>query len=1021
MTRKSPSANGAGPTPGAAKPAWEEILERSYPVSEAGLVRLSSDLEEVGLKAVADRHDQCPLFVGMHKLRLEASVRPVEAIVRMQEPAAAEVPAAEGSPREQLTMHLDCLGLGEDGTEIVLDLAPVDGGGHWLRLATVKRDREATDPLVFIDVHDVLMTKKREERGQKPKGTHHGTHNWLFQATSTGSKKHKGKVFQLYFKSALFRGKGHKAGGDDVIATRAFHAEGDSACGTLQAQWARAMLLESLGLRFNALVDSGGKSLHHFVRAPKGMPVDFERDERINKKLCVAIGGDYRVVNRDRSMRLAGFERHKGRPQALLKGTTEELYATVEELEATIDRVLLELGITDWEAAFKALSSSGEGEEALRSLQRSTEWDPDESWRSGPSTPCRCCGRTKSEMCEEWVFEDPDGTVRNGITCFEGDTHAPPETWESPWGGAAGPLEAGDLVQLQDGAFAKYCGPRRNRLGGFKVFLVDAKPLPRVTEEEFWRAAPGALAVAGSAAVTVAAEVMEPERASAQSSALTTGRGLTARDRRDQFHLLIEDLLIKGPDRRGSHWVTFNGVTYKWADTHYKKVPDEAIRKDIIQVANTIVRADNNGENAYHPFLNGGEICNALSWFKLVTTEDPELVNPSGCINCRNGVAHVRLEDKKPVVTLEPHDPTKHFFLEAPGFAYKPDADRTEALRFLQIIEGEAQKRLLLQVMGSAFVIDAVRWFGHRVPALLLIGTGQNGKDTLRTLIERIFGAAAIARISLKDWQQFDAGEGRGRFSVHSIQGARLSIASENKETLKLDGLQELKKAITGDPVKVERKGQDPVDVNPKAAFLFFMNGKPLLDGGSAAILSRYGVINMPYSFSTTPMQGQLRADARFKEDPEWVAEHVLPALVNLMIEGFGDAVANGFDMSVCEDAMQELRDNTCHLHDFLRESSYEVGDPTDCVEVGEVYTELDHWYRAERWKEMNSQCQWVFIPTKDGDEPVRADRLLAKRLQALFPSVRRARHTQSRRWLLFGMRKKPGAGRPWFMPAQKG
>ena len=59
------------------------------------------------------------------------------------------------------------------------------------------------------------------------------------------------------------------------------------------------MALEALGLLFNALVDSGGKSLHHFIRAPKGISVDWERDERINKKLCVAINGDSRVINRD--------------------------------------------------------------------------------------------------------------------------------------------------------------------------------------------------------------------------------------------------------------------------------------------------------------------------------------------------------------------------------------------------------------------------------------------------------------------------------------------------------------------------------------------------------------------------------------------------------------------------------------------------------------------------------------------------------------------------------------------------
>lgn len=401
------------------------------------------------------------------------------------------------SPKEQLTKHLDFLGLGEDGTELVLDLAPTGGGGHWMRLAKVQRDLEAPDPGVFLDVYDVLMTKTKRENNEEPSGKRHGNHNWLFEAASVGVKEYRNKTFQVYFKPNQFAGKGHTAEAENVVATRAFVGESDG--GTFLEQWALAMALEALGLRFNALLDSGGKSLHHFIRAPKGMPVDWERDERINKKLCVAINGDPRVINRDRSMRLAGFERQGGRRQALLKGTSDELYTSVEDLEATLDRVLLELGVTDWEATFKELDGAGEGEDTLRSLLRTSEWDPTESWRSGPSTPCRCCGRTKSNLCEEWVFVEEDGSVRKGITCYVGDTHKPPTTWEAPWGGKQMPLEQGDLIFLLDGTPAHFCGTRRNRMGAYKVFVIDQSPLPRVTEEQFWREPAGTLAQTGSA------------------------------------------------------------------------------------------------------------------------------------------------------------------------------------------------------------------------------------------------------------------------------------------------------------------------------------------------------------------------------------------------------------------------------------------------------------------------------------------------------------------------------------------
>ena len=122
-----------------------------------------------------------------------ASVISPTSVVASDTPSPSEglTPAPgfeELNPREQLTRHLDFLGLGEDGTEFVVDLAPTEGGGHWMRLATVHRNLEATDTGVFLDVQDVLMTKRKRENNEKPSGKREGTHNWLFEAASIGAK-----------------------------------------------------------------------------------------------------------------------------------------------------------------------------------------------------------------------------------------------------------------------------------------------------------------------------------------------------------------------------------------------------------------------------------------------------------------------------------------------------------------------------------------------------------------------------------------------------------------------------------------------------------------------------------------------------------------------------------------------------------------------------------------------------------------------------------------------------------------
>jgi phage/plasmid-associated DNA primase len=955
---------------------------------EKQIEQISAALKETSAPRTNNNEDHTPVRAILELPRMAKSDGWIT-------PAPIPAPGFTGlSPKEQLTLHLDFLGLGEDGTEIVLDLDPGGGKGHWMRLATVSRDREATDPSVYVLVHDRLMTARRLEEGKVPSGELLGTRNWLFEVASSGK-------FEIFFKPNDFRGAGFTVEKQFVLATRVFVAEADGK--PLQEQLERLRRLVELGLRVNAVVFSGGKSIHLFIRAPKGMSEDWGRDVRINQKLCVAFNGDHRVVFRERSMRLAGFDRRGGGQQTLLTGTAEEFFATVEELEATLDSMLQGLGINDWEAAHGALVGADLAQD--NDSNGGSGANDGEKEQSGVDNPCPVCGRGKSSACTIYVDGD-----RRRVNCFQGETFSPPKTRD--WGSLGGvqPLAKGDTVDgKHEGRWAFVKTARNEGLGGtFSVFVED-RPLERKTGKGGEQT--GVLLKKAGKVIDLTTEA---------GFTISTPKQLTPKDT-EEFHLRIEAKFANSVTGSLEEWITVCGNTFKWKGTHFERVPDEILKELITNEARGIVHYENDDNRAVHPFLNSQGIITAFNWIKLVTTKDPALVNPTGYINCRNGVVHIQLDGTKPQVTLEPHAPEKHYFLEEPGFSYDPRADRTHAERLLECVDGEGPRRLLLQVLSGALAIDELRKLGHRIPALLLLGEGENGKDTLRSLLELIFGKAAVASISLSDWRGFDEGQGRGRFNVHQLSGARLAIASENKANLKLDNLEELKKAITGDPLIVEQKNRDPLRIEPKAAFLFFMNKPPLLDGGSAAIRSRYGVINMPYSYSTNPRRGQKQADPRFKFDQEWVAAKVLPALLNIMIEALGESAANGIDLQSCTDAMQTLKEETSHLHSFLRDSTYELGNPEDFVELMAVYQELQEWYKAQGWKTFNSRAaEWVFIEDGDGDKPVKTNRLLPKRLNDLFPSVRRNRSNDptSRRILLHGLRKKPGVVKMETVPA---
>ena len=486
----------------------------------------------------------------------------------------------------------------------------------------------------------------------------------------------------------------------------------------------------------------------------------------------------------------------------------------------------------------------------------------------------------------------------------------------------------------------------------------------------------------------------------------------TAEDITSQFPALVEQTLMVDSAGNPRYWITVLDQFYSWAGTHYEHVRTADLQREIVRIARSTtafkkVTVDERTEIVeYHPFTKPRCIEEALKWFRQINVRDPEELNPPGLINCRNGVVRIKWDGAVPSVVLEQHDPFKHLFIDPPGLIYDPCADPANAERLLGCLTPEG-RRLFLQIIASTLDIEAIRSLGHRIPALMLIGDGQNGKDTLREAVTRLHGTSCSATISISDWQQYEAGSGRGRFSIAPLDRARLSIASENSGAFKIDNLQWLKAAITGDPIPVERKGVQGNDITPRAAFLFFLNSPPLLDGGSAAILSRWAVAHMPRSYSTKPRAGQLKADPRFKHDPEWLATEVLPALLDLMLEALAQVATDGFDLDACAADLQQLREDTSHLHQFLRDAGYSIAGPADAVEAKQLWLDLQDWYRREGWLQPTRYGDWEHIETGDGDKPVKAERLLPKRLIGLHPSLRKVRETgQARRTLIYGLIK---------------
>jgi phage/plasmid-associated DNA primase len=388
---------------------------------------------------------------------------------------------------------------------------------------------------------------------------------------------------------------------------------------------------------------------------------------------------------------------------------------------------------------------------------------------------------------------------------------------------------------------------------------------------------------------------------------------------------------------------------------------------------------------------------------------DPALVNPPG-INCLNGRITISWEDKRPSWQLAPHN-HEVIYTYVSEFEFNPNADPTDCDRLLSCLE-PAQRDIFIKTLAASLDLDKIRLFKSRVRALLCKGDGNNGKDSLREAVQALYGGMGVVSATFNDFHQYDTSS--HKFTLAKLEHARISWSSENSNLSRIDSLQSLKAAITGDTLSLELKNVNERPMNPRCIFLFNINDMPRLQASLEANESRWAVLTFDKTFklNADPNKGEIEADPRFKYDPTFLQTQVVPALLNKMLAALPDVAANGIDYSCTEEALQEIRRENNHLLEFCQEVGldYQVGGQ---VFIGELYDLLFQWYLDNGYVEITTDAKgkqkniWN-EPIHRDDKLVKASHQVFQRFSELFPKIKREEDKSNRgkkgSWYLSGI-----------------
>lgn len=204
----------------------------------------------------------------------------------------------------------------------------------------------------------------------------------------------------------------------------------------------------------------------------------------------------------------------------------------------------------------------------------------------------------------------------------------------------------------------------------------------------------------------------------------------------------------------------------------------------------------------------------------------PDDLNPEAetWVNLKNGMLNWITGE------LKPHSPDYLSTIRIP-INYNPSAACPKTDEFLRQILDENIIPLIYEVFG--YILIPTTKFEK---ALLLVGSGANGKGTLISLINSAIGRDNISNITVQEIG------GEDKFALSKLYGKLLNTYPDmDSNIIKYAG--KIKAAISGDRISAQEKFRSMFEFSPFARFIFSCNKLPETTDRTYAFWRRWIVI----------------------------------------------------------------------------------------------------------------------------------------------------------------------------------
>jgi len=347
-----------------------------------------------------------------------------------------------------------------------------------------------------------------------------------------------------------------------------------------------------------------------------------------------------------------------------------------------------------------------------------------------------------------------------------------------------------------------------------------------------------------------------------------------------------------------------------------------------------VIREINNTE-IYSGFRTVSHMKSKVRWIIAEIPTKNETEKDGTIINVKNGLLNIN------TMELKPHTPEYISFSQVQT-EYQPNAtcptwDKVIS-EWMAGDEEEEKKELLQRFSGYTLTEHCAAQ-----KALILLGSGGNGKSTFVHIINSIIGKKSTSNLSLEFMLE--------KFGTIGILGKQLNITEEISDK-KIPNSETFKKIISGERIQVDVKNRPQIAFNPKVKLILAVNEMPRIEDPTDATNRRLLVVCFNNSFI-----GKEDTALKSSGSKMGVLHEELPGILNWMIQGLKKISNENYKFSSTyehNEVMKHFREENNPIDRFMAECYETVDDPLDALESPKIEMR-DMWEVYKDYMEQTS------------------------------------------------------------------